>query len=463
MKKVKGSVSVFLALTLTFMLSFCFVLIESARENTMLLKADIIFHTGIQSIMAEYHKQLWEQYGLLYIDCSYGGEVPDYEKVKEHLEQYVQNNLGDEKQGFLGMEYEGSRLTEVLLATDFGAGSYYAQAVEAGKELLFVSYVETLAEYFEKLQEHDRIETDLSYSREQVSKTIEDVNGTSVEIKEAVWGIDAQGEQVLLEEPEYKIIAVENPLDNILSANILAKQILSGKREISDAKIELAKLPSMRKLCTGTAQNIQPQQGLLDKIYFAKYLTEHFLSYMDNEAKDTVITCELEYLLAGKSNDAQNIEVVMAKLLAMREVDNYLLLMQNEAKKAQAHALAAGTAAASIAALEPVIYQGILLYWAYEDSVEDLQKLFLGEEIPLLKSIRASSDFCLGYEQYLMLLLLFEDTQKLSMRSMDMIEMTIRQEQEFFRADGCISQAQLEGMFQDTYDKSYTVSGKVQY
>ena len=64
-EKVGGSISVFFAVTLTLMLSFCMVLIESARENTMLLKADVVFNAGVQSVMAEFHTALWEKYDLL--------------------------------------------------------------------------------------------------------------------------------------------------------------------------------------------------------------------------------------------------------------------------------------------------------------------------------------------------------------------------------------------------------------
>lgn len=457
--------SVFLALTITLMLSFCMVLIESARENTMLLKADIIFHTGTQSIMAEYHRLLWERYELLYIDCSYGTEAPDYEKVKQHLEQYVQKNIGDD-QGWLGLEYDGARVKEVLLATDFEAGSYYEQAVEAGKSGIGISYVERILQYLEKTQENQNVEIQMSQDKEQASKTIQEANGTRIQTKEAVWGIDEQGEEILLEEPQYKVIDVQNPLNQILSANVLVKQILSGQenhKEVSDVRIEQSKLPSVRKLAVGTLKETEVEGSLLDKVYFIQYLIEHFSSYMDSSETDRTIRCELEYLLSGRSSDAQNMEVVMAKLLAIREVDNYLLLLQDEVRKMEAHALAASAAAASLPVLEPAIYQATLLYWAYEDSVHDLQKLFRGEAVPLLKSVGAFSDFCLKYEQYLMILLLLEDTQKLSMRSMDMIELAIRQEQEFFRLDGCISQAEIEGVFRDTCDKEYIVNAKVRY
>ena len=46
---------------------------------------------------------------------------------------------------------------------------------------------------------------------------------------------------------------------------------------------------------------------------------------------------------------------------------------------------------------------------------------------------------------------------------MDIIELDIRQEQEHFRMDGCISRGTLTGTFTDTYDKTYTITKQLQY
>ena len=92
-EKVNGSISVFLAVSVTLVLSFCMVLIESARENTLLLKADIIFDAGLKSVMAEYSVPLWEKYDLLYVDCRYGSDRADFELVKSHLAKYINKNL----------------------------------------------------------------------------------------------------------------------------------------------------------------------------------------------------------------------------------------------------------------------------------------------------------------------------------------------------------------------------------
>ena len=152
MKKAEGSVSVFLALTTTLVLSFCMVLIESARENTMLLKADVTFDTGVQCLLAEYHQALWEDYDLFYIDCSYGTDMPDYELVKHHLQGYIERNLGYDNVGWLGLQYEEVVISDVVLATDFGGKDFYMQAVEAAEASVGIPYIEQILEWLHQVE-----------------------------------------------------------------------------------------------------------------------------------------------------------------------------------------------------------------------------------------------------------------------------------------------------------------------
>ena len=183
-----------------------------------------------------------------------------------------------------------------------------------------------------------------------------------------------------------------------------------------------------------------------------------------NNSVEDGLVYPLEYLIGGKSADEQNMEVVAAKLLVIREIDNYLMLLRDEVKRAEADAI--GVAAASLVPwVGPVVSQGILIYWAYEESVADLQKLFRGEEIPLIKSVgeESFSGYSLNYEDYLYLLLLMQRRDELTIRAMDMIEVDIRKEQSDFRMDACISYAVFLGTFVDVYDKKYTITNKMTY
>lgn len=464
-KKVNGSISIFLALTITMMLSFCMILIESARENAMLLKADMIFDTGMRCLAAEYHQKLWEEYDLFYVDCSYGAGIPDYGKVKSHLESYVEENLKYDTRGWFALNYQDCQISEVSLATDQGGTDFYLQAVQAAEGSVGITYIEQALGWLEQVESTRYVSESIESESRQTEETIDGVNGTSVKVEDAVWGVDEEGEPVLLEDAKYETVNISNPLDQILSGNILLRQIVSDISEVSVNRIDTSFLASNRGLAAGDSDDSDSADGIWKKAFFCKYALDHFESYMDSDhSAQNGLAYPLEYLIGGKAADAQNMEIVMAELLVIREIDNYLMLIQDEAKKAEADAI--GAAAATLVPWAgPIVAQGVLIYWAYEESVEDLQSLLRGESVPLVKSIglEAVSNFSLDYEDYIFILLLMQGREKLTMRAMDMIEVKVREEQSDFRMDACISRAAFTGTFTDIYDKKYTITDKFQY
>ncbi len=465
MKKAKGSISVFLALTITLVLSFCMVLIESARENTVLLKASVVFDTGINCLLAEYHQKLWEEYDLLYIDCSYGQNVPSYSKTLAHLENYIDRNLEYDRTGWLGLEYEDAFVSNISLATDMNAADFFRQAVSSVKDSIGIPYMESALEWLHMTEQTSYIAEEMSQKKEQSGRQIEEANGTEVEVRAAEWGIDKEGKPIILQEAEYETIAIDNPLDKMLSVNVLLRQITNDIKLLSNTTVEIQKLASNRNLAVGDSQKEQEDAGILDKLFFCNYIFSHFGSYADIEDSSRKgFQCEVEYLLGGADSDNKNLEIVLSKLLVLREVDNYLSLLQNEAKQVEAHGLAA--AAASLAPwLEPVVYQALMLYWAYEESISDLQMLFNGGKIPLVKalSVESVSDCKLNYEEYLLILLLMQSKDLLTMRTVDLIELSIREIQDTFQMDACITSGKVEGTFVDIYNKKYLVSKHLKY
>lgn len=222
-EKEDASISVFLAVSITLILSFCMVLVESARENTMLLKADVVFDAGVQSVMAEFYAPLWEQYDLLYVDCSYDAVYPDYELIKSHLAEYINENLKFGNKGWLGLDYNGTGLTDVLLATDFNGKDFYLQAVHSAKASIAVSYVEQVISWFEQVEATYNMGDFLQSEAANLDLTIKNTNGMEIEVKEAVWGEDIDGNPILLEDAEYEVVDIMNPLDQILSGNVLLR------------------------------------------------------------------------------------------------------------------------------------------------------------------------------------------------------------------------------------------------
>ena len=420
MKQVGASISVFLALTISLVLAFCMVLVESARENAMLLKADLLFQTGIQNIMAEYHQELWEKYELFYIDCSYGTGSPNYENVEYRLQQYIEESLKYDGKGWLSLLYEEGQISEVRLASDYMGEDLYAKAVDNAKSSIGISFAEQALGWLEQVKSTSYLEDCLKKENQEANQVIGEVNGSSVEVKEEVWGLDTKGQPILLEEAEYETVDIKNPLDRILSGNILLKQVIDDMQNVSLNRI-----------------NTKEEEGIQ---YF------------------------LEYLIGGKAVDNLNMEVVVGKLMALREIDNYLHILQDEVKCAEAEAIGAA-AAMLVPWVAPIVTQATLIYWAYEESLEDVQRLLRGESIPLAKALGLDGVALteLDYEQYLYILLLMQSTETLIFRTMDVIEVDIGRKQQGFRIDACLSSCKIQGVFTDIYGKTYYVTQKVQY
>ena len=451
MKRVRASISVFLALTITLVLSFVLILLESAREKTMLLKASVVLDAAAHSTLAEYHTLLWEVYDVLYIDASYKTDVPNYEFIKNRLQYYAEQNLKYDQTGWLSLNYIGSQFATVQLATDLEGYDFYQKAIESVDFKTGLMAIEQVATYLNTVQEHMYVADAIAQDKEKIRRQIDEANGTEV-----IWN----GEMVRVE--------IENPISEKESGNALLRKLLGQQVELSQSGINLSGVVSHRNLAKGNADGLLDKEsnyidGILEKLQYVYYADTHFQNFMHLE-QDKPLRYELEYLIAGKATDIQNLESVVSILLLIREADNYFFLMSNEAKKLEAHAIAASIA--NVATwLEPIVYQAVLLNWAYDMSIEDIQKLFAGEKIPLCKSASEllGNLGVMGYSEYLCLLLLLEDQGKLTMRSLDLIELFIRTEEKTFYADGCVANATLEGRFIDAYRKYYSVTKTMEY
>ena len=121
MKRINAYLTVYLSLTMTVLLSLFLALFEGVRSNAIRLEAECIMDIGMDSILAEYHRELFEQYNLFAIDSSYGGDTTGKENVSAHLRHYVERNMSLEDiflesllyRDFLSMKPEGADVTRV--------------------------------------------------------------------------------------------------------------------------------------------------------------------------------------------------------------------------------------------------------------------------------------------------------------------------------------------------------------
>ena len=92
-KEKKGTITLYLALTLGVMMCLIFTLIEAVRIQTIQMETESVMDIGLYSVFGEYHRQLLEQYDLFFIDTTYGEGSPLVKRSEEHLQYYMNQNF----------------------------------------------------------------------------------------------------------------------------------------------------------------------------------------------------------------------------------------------------------------------------------------------------------------------------------------------------------------------------------
>lgn len=295
-----------------------------------------------------------------------------------------------------------------------------------------------------------------------LNSTIEEANGQEVEVSPEEWGYDEKGNYVLEKEAEYEQVDITSPVQGILdtSEEFILSQAVSDFSQVSALSIDASTTASNRSLAVGQG-SFEAEGSLTDRIFFLYYLHTYMGNYCE-PVDDESLQYSLEYILAGKDSDRKNLAAAVSRIFLIRMADNYIVIWQDADRVAAAEASAAA-ATILVPYLQPVMKQALLLYWSYQDSVGDLQTLLAGGKVQLLKS--AGLDMELTYEQYLMILLLMTDQEALSYRTMDLIELAVRQTDgnESFRMDACIDSCLITGKFEDSAGKTYTTDIELRY
>ena len=132
----KGQITVTLVLVLTVVISLLLSMVEAARSVALEVKMECAAQTALYSLFAQYHKELAEQYDVLFIDSSFGSDEPSVEKMEDILDYYLEQNcIAIRDEMFLSardwycITVSDSEIEKVRLATDSLQPSFYIQAV----------------------------------------------------------------------------------------------------------------------------------------------------------------------------------------------------------------------------------------------------------------------------------------------------------------------------------------------
>ena len=113
--KERGSITLFLALILSLLLSLVCTSIESVRMASARTQILNSMDIGLYSVFGQYDRKLLEEYDLFALDGSMGGGQLNLAKICDNLESYMKPVL---KQNSQKLELHQSGLTGYRLLTD---------------------------------------------------------------------------------------------------------------------------------------------------------------------------------------------------------------------------------------------------------------------------------------------------------------------------------------------------------
>lgn len=409
MKKRKPAViSVFSAIVLSLTVALSFLFIDGVRMAGMdQLCQHRVDLTG-RNMLANYQQNLYSHYGLLGMDQEFSNV-----KTKNALKEKYMEELAFEDDGVDFLRYESFEVDDFKyqLLTDGNGAVYRKQASLYMLSLLPQGVITDLMNTF------------------QISDC-EEAAGLSEDIlKEASDALDEANEVIEESEEEIDQEREENLKDNEITKYQEKKshpilETILGESNFSENCVKEGYCPSRRKLRCGTMgdENVGIQENFLSLLY-AK---SKFLNYTTADPNGVGLQYQLEYLVGGKTCDSENLGIVIRRIMEIREGVRFIELLSNSVEREAAFATATALVGfTGNPVLIEAVQMGILLAKAFDKAIKDVRELVNGKKLPITDKFQSAA---LDYGQYVLVLLLLQNQDKVALRSLDIIENTVNEE-----------------------------------
>ena len=470
----KGYITVFLTLSLTLILSLVFTLIEGARISAVRMKFECVADIGMNSVLAEFHRELLEQYDLLFVDMSYGGNYANIGNTEAHLRNYMEKNLHPETKytgfsgirDFLAMDVGKVHIRQYSIASDDYGAVLKRQVTDFMSDYPLGAILEKVDSGVSELESYGLETKDVDGERQSYEAQIDEIGLTQQEVGDG----------------QYEEVPLDNPADiaNATRRSGVLNLVLEDPSSVSAVKVPVEDYISHRARMqgTGVCAEAAAVSGEPNELVFQAYLFEK-CGYYGQEMDKSLLKYQLEYILAGQDTDWQNLEYVAKRLLRWREAANVLYILTDSVKIAEAEAMALALTAVCLCPelAEPVKYT-ILFAWAYVESLQDVKSLLAGGRVPIYKSsadwktgINSIKDVRgsltqddggrgLNYQEYLGIMLFLQNKDTRTMRAMDIMEMDIRRTagNSRFRMDACFDTYQADLSISSAFGYTYEMS-----
>ncbi|MBR1930859.1 MAG: hypothetical protein IJ833_05205 [Lachnospiraceae bacterium] len=402
---------------------------------------------GMNSILAEYHRELLERYNLFAIDSSYGTVNAGSANVMTHLKGYMNRNFSNQNlflgnylyRDFLGLSVQDATITQELLLTDGKGEVFRALAAEAARDDVGLNGLAELMEWLKVVENNELLTRDIRAEKQAVDKQIQEI---------AVVPVDNP------------TILIENKRKEGILKHVIADPQSLSRKHLREENLFTARMERGQvNLGNMEALSMQGMGDLEEKFFFLQYLLSYMGTYRTPKEQGA-LSYQIEYLLEGKDSDVENLRHVANTLCGLREVANTMYLYSDSTKCAEVELIATAISSLlTVPEIEPLLETTLILGWAYMESLYDVKTLLAGGRIPLMKDASSwhyglegaletnapaqklvSSEQGLSYEDYLRIFLMLQRDEELTQRAMSMVEADVRMSpgNQAFRLDACV-------------------------
>ena len=415
--KVKGSITIFLSLALLFVTALIGSLLESARVTVAGEIALDNSYLAEQNILAEYQRELWNDYHVFFVDLSsLNGEEGAIKLANSYMAKMMPGGKGDylgTTASFTSLSFK-ENMTEngcYFFAKQAAAYMKYGAAAGVGKKLINnANLIKTAEDGTDTLRKGLKIKVEaekklieLEREKKKLEEKANDIKKGADNVREIIGGevkAQSKSEPLGIEEakgPKVQKSEEQNPVAKKLEAQKSEVQkLVAQKSEVQKAEAKRTEVQddtpkytesqknlddatgdgsaggtlgffisgdkkvSKRKISSTTWNDVKTEKegktDLVEKgflILYAKAHFKNFLSKVKEDDKKEALRYGLEYLIAGKESDEANLSSVANRIFGLRTIVWYGYFLTRKDKMAEAEAIAA--AIASVLALPAAI------------------------------------------------------------------------------------------------------------
>lgn len=468
---LRGTMTVFMGMTILMLLSIFFSLLEVLHYISLLEESAMLSDIGIESMFADYCRPLWDEYGVLGIDGGYGGEIMDMGMASKRMEGYLVENADvsafSKGGNHLTLAVDECEVMSYGLLTDNEGVPFMKECATAALYGMPEHLLDGLKgqvdiaedgqiDWEDMLTEGDEAYQSALEERERKREEENSDGGMG----EDSFGGEEMGNGSIDDEGEEDILASGLSAEEIASAGNPIEMVLEWKDEgilkqvvsmdtVSKKSMSEKEIVSARQLAKGN-NDAELSLSATERLLFQYYLSEHLSSYAKPKERKG-LSYELEYVVGAEDSDKANLAETMERLLVFRGTMNLMSILKDGEKKGKAKGVAVTLVGATA---NPVIIKavesGIIAAWVYAESVLDIRTLLSGGKIAVVKTQTdwTSDLFSLAecmdmdfkakennsgvdYQTCLIAMLTLVSQKEIGLRTLDVIENNLRQMEDY--------------------------------